>query len=313
MQAPRSLLIGLAFFVAGPTESAWAQVRPLHTRDLTRLSQVQVADHLKQNDIVFIPVGAVETNGIMPSDRDYVTPLAYAMAMADETGGLYMPGLIWSYPGITRLAAATIYMSPEAGTAHLKILARSLLSQGFRRQVWISAGQGPAALTVGTLVRTFFEETHVPILFVDMNVHLPKLKLPPAASDKVLYGGHAITGRIEDLPLQGDYGPDESQAVGSVPKNSGLATLGRLGFAGSLTLGSWHVDVMEHDGARGRILPATAAEREEWGKQGAAQIRAIVNKMRMPEAMEALREHDRFTQEVVVPKFREMLPAPAER
>ena len=61
----------------------WGQVRKLHTRDMTRLSQVQVADYLKRSDIIFIPVGAVETNGIMPSDRDYVSPLAYAMTMAD--------------------------------------------------------------------------------------------------------------------------------------------------------------------------------------------------------------------------------------
>ena len=61
----------------------WGQVRKLHTRDMTRLSQVQVADYLKQKDIIFIPVGAVETNGIMPSDRDYVSPLAYSMAMAE--------------------------------------------------------------------------------------------------------------------------------------------------------------------------------------------------------------------------------------
>ena len=74
-------------------------MRKLHTRDLTRLSQVQVADYLKRSDIIFIPIGAVETNGIMPSDRDYVSPLAYAMAMADELDALYMPGLIWSYPG----------------------------------------------------------------------------------------------------------------------------------------------------------------------------------------------------------------------
>ena len=73
-----------------------AQVRKLHTRDFTRLSQVQVAEHLKQSDIIFIPVGAVETNGIQPSGRDYTWPLAYAMAMAEETGGLYMPGLVWS-------------------------------------------------------------------------------------------------------------------------------------------------------------------------------------------------------------------------
>src|SRR5437762_2119827 len=86
-------ITGLAAFAIAPL---WGQVRPLHTRDFTRLSQVQVADYLKRSDIIFIPVGAVETNGIMPSDRDYVSPLAYAMAMADELDALYMPGLIWS-------------------------------------------------------------------------------------------------------------------------------------------------------------------------------------------------------------------------
>src|ERR1700745_3736594 len=83
---------------------AWAQVRKLHTRDMTRLRQAQGADYLKRSDIVFIPIGAVETNGIMPSDRDYVSPLAYAMAMADEMDALWMPGLIWSFPGTTVLA-----------------------------------------------------------------------------------------------------------------------------------------------------------------------------------------------------------------
>src|SRR5438270_10611130 len=89
------------------------QVRKLHTRDLTRLSQVQVADYLKRSDIIFVPLGAVETNGIMPSDRDYVSPLAYAMTMADELDALYMPGLIWSYPGTTMIAQATANISPS--------------------------------------------------------------------------------------------------------------------------------------------------------------------------------------------------------
>src|SRR5882757_9118756 len=90
-----SLLSAATFLIAVPAQ---AQVRKLHTRDLTRLSQVQVAEYLKRSDIVFIPVGAVETNGIMPSDRDYVSPLGYAMAMAHEMDALFMPGLIWSYP-----------------------------------------------------------------------------------------------------------------------------------------------------------------------------------------------------------------------
>src|SRR5437764_11874751 len=114
-----------------------AQVRKLHTRDLTRLSQIQVADYLKRSDIIFVPLGAVETNGIMPSDRDYVSPLAYAMAMADELDALYMPGLIWSYPGTTMIAQATVNISPSQGTSFLRAVADSLLHQGFRRQVYI--------------------------------------------------------------------------------------------------------------------------------------------------------------------------------
>jgi hypothetical protein len=64
---------------------------------------------------------------------------------------------------------------------------------------------------------------------------------------------------------------------------------------------------MAHGGNE-KALPATAEERMAWGKEGEAQIRAIVKKMRMPEAMEALRKHDRFTQEVLVPKFGKILP-----
>src|SRR5205814_7101888 len=105
------------------------QVRKLHTRDLTRLSQIQVADYLKRSDVVFVPIGAVETNGIMPSDRDYVSPLAYAMAMADELDALYMPGLIWSYPGTTMIASATVNISPSQGVGFLKDTARSLIRQ----------------------------------------------------------------------------------------------------------------------------------------------------------------------------------------
>jgi creatinine amidohydrolase len=298
--------LGLACCVL--SAPAWGQVRKLHTRDLTRLSQVQVADYLKRSDIIFIPIGAVETNGIMPSDRDYVSPLAYAMTMADEMDALYMPGLIWSYPGTTMIASATVNMSPSQGVAFLKTLAQSLLHQGFRRQVYISSGQGPAPLTGGTLVREFFDEERVPLLYIDMDVYLPKLKLPPDARSKALYGAHYITGRIIDLPLKGDYGPNESKAAGPVPENTGYAALGKLGYSGSLALGSFVPDVMAHGGGREPVLPANAAERDEWGKQGQAQIVAVVKQMHLKEAMDALKKHDEYTNKVLVPKFGKILP-----
>ena len=273
---------------------------------MTRLSQVQVVDYLKRSDIIFIPLGAVETNGIMPSDRDYVSPLAYSMAMADELNALYMPGLVWSYPGTTLIAPATVNISPTQGLDFLRAVAESLLRDGFRRQVYISSGQGPAPLTAGTLVREFFDKYHVPLLYIDMDSYLPRLKLPADARSKVLYGAHYITGRIIDLPLQGEYGAAESEPAGPVPDNSGLAGLGKLGFSGSLTVGSWQPDVMAH--GRPPVLAKTAEEREAWGKEGEAQIRAIVKRMNLEEAMEDLKKHDQFTNQILVPKYGNILP-----
>lgn len=295
----RTIALGLIF-----SSLVFSQVRKLHTRDLTRLSQPQVAEQLKQSDIIFIPVGAVETNGILPSDRDYVWPLGFAMAMAEETGGLFMPGLIWSYPGTTVIAPSTIYTPPHTGTEFLKNLARSLLRQGFRRQVYVSMSHGPAALTVGTLAREFFEETRVPILYINMDTYLPRLKLTPEQYTKTMYGAHWLTGRIEDLPIKGDYPSTETPHV---PENTGLATLGKLGFSGSLALGSWVADVMAH-GSSNPTLPESAAQREEWGRAGRDEIFSAVKRMQMPLAMDALRQHDRYTQDVIVPKLGKMLP-----
>jgi creatinine amidohydrolase len=292
--------VGLIMLLTLPV---FAQVRALHTRDLTRLSHRQVDDQLKKSDVIFIPVGAVETNGIQPSGRDYVYALGYAMAMAEETGGLYMPGLMWSYPGTTIPAPSTINMSPHSGTVFLKELAQSLLRQGFRRQVYISSSHGPAPLTAGALAREFFDETRVPILYINMDTYLPRLNLAAADRDKALYGAHWMTGRIVDLALKGEYG---EVPEAHVPPNQGLAALGKLGFSGSLALGSWINDVMAHGGSG--ALPATAAEREAWGRAGEQQIRAIVKRMRLGEAMDALRQHDRYTQDVIVPRLKQWVP-----
>jgi hypothetical protein len=185
-------------------------------------------------------------------------------------------------------------------------LARSLLRQGFRRQVWVSISHGPAALTAGVLARQFFERERTPILYIDLDQHMRKLEIPSHERSHTIYGAHALTGRLDDIPLEGDYGADILGHASDAPKNEGLAKLQQLGYSGSLTLGSWIPDVLAHAGSL--PLAKTDAERRELGAKGQAQIRAIVKKMRLPEAMEALREHDRFTQEVIVPKFEKRLP-----
>ncbi len=286
---------------------AQAQVRTLHTRDLIRLSQVQVMDYLKRSDVVFIPVGAVETNGIFPSGRDYVTPLAYAMAMADEIDALYMPGLMWSYPGTTLVAPSTINITPSQGVAFLKAVSESLIRSGFRRLVFLSGGHGPAPLTVGTVVREIFDEFRVPVMYIEMGGQVAKLNLPAPQRNRLMYGAHQITGRLIDLPIKGDYGENPMGATGPIPENPGYNALNQMGFGGSLALGSWVTDLRSHGGGN-QALPASAAERAEWGKQGEAQIRAIVKQLKLAEAMDNLRKHDEFTNKVLVPKFDKILP-----
>lgn len=297
----------LTFGAACLTQSAWGQVRKLHTRDLTRLSQVQVVDYLKRSDVIFIPIGAVETNGILPSDRDYVYALGYAMAMAEQTDSLFLPGLVWSYPGTTMVAPSTINITPTESVAFLRATAKSLLKQGFRRQVYVSSSHGPAPLTGGTLAREFFDQEHVPILYIDMDRYLPRLKLPADARSKTIYGSHLIAGRLVDIPLKTDYGAAESHAAKPIPENEGLAELGKLGFSGSLSLGSWIPDAMAHAGA-GTPLASNSAERDAWGQEGKEQVMSIVRQMELPKALESLRKHDEFTNRILIPKYGGILP-----
>jgi len=140
-----------------------------------------------------------------------------------------------------------------------------------------------------------------------MDHYMPRLNLTAESRDKLMYGTHYLAGRIIDIPLQGDYGNAESNATGPVPENAGLAGLGKLGYSGSETLGSWVPDVMAHGGA-GPVLPKTAAEREQWGKDGEIQVKAIVKKMSLKEAMDDLKKHDEFTNKVLVPKYGKIVP-----
>jgi len=141
---------------------------------------------------------------------------------------------------------------------------------------------------------------------VDLDQHMRKLEIPSDERSHTIYGAHALTGRLDDIPLEGDYGAEILGHASDAPDNKGLAKLQQLGYSGSLTLGSGIPDVLAHAGSL--PLAKTGAQRRELGRKGEAQIRAIVKKMRLPEAMEALAEHDRFTQEVIVPKFEQRLP-----
>lgn len=286
-----------------------AQVRKLHTRDLTRLAQPQVTEYLKRSDVVFVPIGSVETTGIMPSDRDYVSALGYAMAMADELDALYMPGLVWSYPGTSIPGSSTIGISPTEGIAFLKATCVSLIRNGFRRIIFVSSGHGPVPMTAGVTVREIFDDYRVPMLYLEMGEQVQRLKIPAAQRNRLTYGAHLMSGRLIDFALKGEFGADPygDGHTGPVPVNEGYQNLVRMGVSGSMALGMWVADVRAH-ALGAQELPATEAEREEWGKQGEAQLRDIVKQLKLRDIVDNLKKHDEFTNKVIGPKFENILP-----
>ena len=116
------------------SSSAWAQTGPqMRTRLLTSLTNTEVEQYLKRNDVIFIPVGTVEPHGGLPIDCEYVGPLAYAIKMAEATDGLVLPGMAYFFPDATIVGRGAVHVTPSEGTPYLMAVARSLLRQGFRR------------------------------------------------------------------------------------------------------------------------------------------------------------------------------------
>src|SRR5207245_9017705 len=70
------------------SSSAWAQAVPqMRTPLPTGLTNTEIEQYLKRNDVIFVPVGTVEPHGGLPIDCEYVGPLAYAIKMAEATDG----------------------------------------------------------------------------------------------------------------------------------------------------------------------------------------------------------------------------------
>jgi creatinine amidohydrolase len=283
-----------------------SQTAGMRTRYFPSLTNPEVEQYLKRNDIIFIPVGTVESFGTMPSDMEYRMAEAYAAKMAEEVDGLILPHVIYFYPGVTVTGAASVYIPQDIGLSYLKALAHSLLRQGFRRQIYLSA-HGPSDQYVSGMVRQFFEETKDPILYI----HLPLFNRgqagPGAGSTfrSIGYGAYYILGRMNDIPLDLDPPKPDHAPLPRPPES--LRILAPLAPESS-AVGSYEPDP-EHNG--GRPLEAvhmTIAERERLGKEGAALIERNIRAVNIKAVVEALRDEDKYVHEIIIPRFKDILP-----
>jgi creatinine amidohydrolase len=284
----------LTLCIIGFALVSWCQALPMRTRYLTSLTNTEIEEYLKRNDVIFIPVGNVEVHGGFPTDCEYVGPLAFAQRMAEEADGLVLPNLAYFFPGGTVVGKGTVYITPSEGLPYLKAIARSLLRQGFRRQIYLT-DHGPSPQTLSPLVREFFDETKDPILYIEMGGLMRKAH---ADFNKVLFGAYSIVGRLDDIPL------NVTQVMPEHPSDPGLNKLQALG-PGSGAIGAYFGDPGEHGGL---AKPITAEQRAQFAKEGVAMIDATLKVADVKGIVQAMRDHDKFTQDVILPKYGNILP-----
>lgn len=145
----------------------------MRTRILPRMLNDEVEEYLSRNDIIIVPVGTVEMHGGFPLDSETTISEAFALEMAEACDGLVLTGLPYFYAGATASGRGTVQVSVREGIDYLMAVAKSLLRQGFKRQIYISF-HGPAHMTCSPMVRDFFDETGVPILYMDLTMQMMK-------------------------------------------------------------------------------------------------------------------------------------------
>lgn len=259
----------------------------MRTRFLPRLLNSEVEQYLQHNDVIIVPVGTVEMHGGMPLDSETVISEAFAMEMAEIADGLVLTGLPYFYAGATASGRGTVQVSVRQGIDYLGAIARSLLRQGFKRQIYISF-HGPAHMTCSPMVRDFFDETGVPILYMDLTMQMLNKSADLFRSmdsfHAITVGAYDMLGRLEDVPLTTEYCHQEPQTVAGFNDIFGMAyQSGSIGYCFG--------DPKDH-------MSTTAIPDEETrralAEEGKKLIRTIVERMDVAHVAEQMRELETF-------------------
>ena len=267
----------------------------LRTRILPKMLNSEVEAYLEHNDIIIVPVGTVEMHGGFPLDSETVISEAYALKMAEACDGLVLTGLPYFYAGATASGRGTVQVSIRQGIDYLSAIAHSLLRQGFKRQIYISF-HGPAHMTCSPMVRDFFDDTGVPILYMDLT-----MQMMHSATDlfKSLDSFHAITvgayklmGRLEDIPLTTAYAHGDPQTCAPFNDLFGLAYQ-------SAAIGYCFADQKDHMSTT--AIPDEAA-RDRLAAEGEELIVRLVERMDMPHIVEQMRRLEDYNDAVAAAK-----------
>lgn len=269
----------------------------MRTRILPKMLNSEVQEYLTHNDIIIVPVGTVEMHGGLPLDVETNISEAVGLKMAEACDALVLTGLPYFYSGATASGRGTVQVSVRQGIDYLGAIARSLLRLGFKRQIYISL-HGPAHMTVSPMVRDFYDETGVPILYMDMTMQLfnhardlfqtDKMATDPKAFMKLLdsmfVGAYQIMGRIEDVPLTTEY---DVSAVQSCAPFQDIFNLAYQSGAVGYCFGE------NNDHAPTTAIPDTET-RQRMADEGQVIIEKLVERLNLPHVVAQLRKLEEY-------------------
>ena len=258
----------------------------MRTRILGKLLNSEVQEYLSRNDIIIVPVGTTEMHGGLPLDCETVMSEALALKMAEACDGLVLTGLPYFYAGATASGRGTVQVTVRQGIDYLGAIARSLLRLGFKRQVYVSF-HGPAHMTICPMIRDFYDETGVPILYMDsvMKImgNMQALGGFEALND-MFVGAYQVMGRLEDVPLVTGFADPVPQSC--APFND-LFALGYQSAAVGYCFGE------NQDHAPTPDIPDVET-RQRMADNGEKVIDKLVETMNMPHVVEQLRKLEAY-------------------
>lgn len=302
---------------------AIGQVKQMRTRLLCSLTNIEIEEYLRRNDVIIVPIGPIEVNGANPVDVEYVGPLAYAIKIAEKMDALVLEHMVFAYPGGTSSARGTIYVSPSDWAKFIKTIATSLLRQGFTTQIYIT-GHGPSHSFMDTFLFEFMAEKKVAVLSMSMGTVISTLKLDTKVDrGATMLGTYSIVGRLNDVALTTDLTgvsqPDLAAYLQANPQRTQTAmtrpptqqTQQETGLRGGRLNDTYPVthfygSPYDHGGVP-KPIATTAEERDRLAKQGVAYINEVVDKMDAPGILKALREQQKYV-DGVVKKLGDLLP-----
>ena len=137
----------------------------METMWLQDMSWMDVEDYLKDNDIIFVPIGSTEQHGpAAPMGLDTYVSLALVEDVAKQTRVIATPP-IWFGDSPHHMAfPGTISIRTETVTAYVKDVIRSLAKHGFKKIVIVNGHKVTNLSALDTAVRNL-KEFEFPDLF----------------------------------------------------------------------------------------------------------------------------------------------------